>query len=410
MKTIIARFTEMKKAPNGIIEVEGEEVDVNKVDTALRSVGVALKDTTGQFRDLDDVFLELAKKWDTLDLMQQRYVATTAAGSRQQSRFIAMMDNYDRTMELVNAANNCAGASNEQFSKTVDSLESKLNKLSNAWNEFTMGLANSTVIKTGVDMLTTLLALVNNITGAFGDGVGGILKFGVALGSIKLGKNLVESGFSSVGAALQRRKNKSNSAPKGFVNKFNAAANKVATPFRTETWVGSKKESVDYSKTIKDLKLYKTASNSAAKAQRELNKTNERAKVVNKDLTQARQKSRAISEKLNKQTSYRNVTETRMNGLRAESEKALVREQALERENTRLRGLRSHQELTIARSTAARNAALDRLNISQVENETLDRLNLSTDQKAILLSQETTHLLYPPNQMKKRHTLSPWMM
>jgi hypothetical protein len=34
-----------------------------------------------------------------------------AAGSRQQSRFIAMMSNYDRTMELVTAANNSAGAS-----------------------------------------------------------------------------------------------------------------------------------------------------------------------------------------------------------------------------------------------------------------------------------------------------------
>ncbi len=82
MKTIIARFTEMKKAPNGIIDVEGEEVDVNKVDTALKSVGISLKDASGEFRDLDDVFIELAQKWDSLTVMQQRYIATTAAGSR----------------------------------------------------------------------------------------------------------------------------------------------------------------------------------------------------------------------------------------------------------------------------------------------------------------------------------------
>jgi hypothetical protein len=36
-----------------------------------------------------------------------------AAGSRQQSRFIAMMSNYERTMELVGAANNSSGASQE---------------------------------------------------------------------------------------------------------------------------------------------------------------------------------------------------------------------------------------------------------------------------------------------------------
>lgn len=393
MKTIIARFTEMKKDPNGIIEVDGEEVDVNRVDTALKSVGVSLKDTTGQFRDLDDVFMELAKKWDTLDLMQQRYVATTAAGSRQQSRFIAMMDNYDRTMELVDAANNSAGASNEQFSKTVDSLESKLNKLTNAWNEFTMGLANSSVIKTGVDLLTNVLNIVNEITGAFGDGVGGVLKFGVALGGLKLGKGLVNAGFGFVGSAIQKGKENAAVKPQGFVNKFNATANKVATPFRKETWVGSKKEGVDYSKTIKDLKLYKNASNSVINTQKKLNETNNKAKIISKDLTNAREKSKSITEALNKQNSYNNVTKTKMNSLQTQSAKALKVEQGLERENTRLRGLRAHQELTIARSTAARDAALDRLNITEAENEFLDKAGLSTDQKAILLSQEKTRKL-----------------
>ena len=72
---------------------------------------MALRDTEGQFRNLDDVFLEIASKWDSLDTNTQRYIATMAAGSRQQSRFIAMMSDYDRTMELVNAANNSAGAS-----------------------------------------------------------------------------------------------------------------------------------------------------------------------------------------------------------------------------------------------------------------------------------------------------------
>jgi TP901 family phage tail tape measure protein len=111
MKTVIARFQELKKDPSEIGEVEGEIVDANKIETALRTVGVALRDSEGQFRALDEVFLELSSKWNTLDTNTQRYIATIAAGSRQQSRFIAMMSNYERTMELVNAANTSAGAS-----------------------------------------------------------------------------------------------------------------------------------------------------------------------------------------------------------------------------------------------------------------------------------------------------------
>jgi TP901 family phage tail tape measure protein len=113
MKTVIARFQELKKNPSEIGEVEGEIVDANAIETALRSVGVSLRDANGQFRELDDVFLELSSKWDGLDKNTQRYIATIAAGSRQQSRFIAMMSDYGRTQELVTAANNSAGASAE---------------------------------------------------------------------------------------------------------------------------------------------------------------------------------------------------------------------------------------------------------------------------------------------------------
>lgn len=97
MKTIVARFQELKKDPSEIGEVDGEIVDANKIEGALRSVGVALRDSSGQFRDLDDVFIELASKWDGLDKNTQRYIATIAAGSRQQSRFLAMMSDYGRT-------------------------------------------------------------------------------------------------------------------------------------------------------------------------------------------------------------------------------------------------------------------------------------------------------------------------
>lgn len=188
MKTIIARFTEMKKATSDIVSVDGEEVSVNKVEAALKSAGVALRDVNGEFRDLDDVFLELSSKWNSLDMMTQRYIATMAAGSRQQSRFIAMMSDYDRTIQLVDAAYDSSGASQKQFEKTQDSLESKINELTNAWNEFLMGITNSSVIKGAVDLLTDILNIINKITGAFGDGVGGVLKFGVALATLKGGE------------------------------------------------------------------------------------------------------------------------------------------------------------------------------------------------------------------------------
>lgn len=206
MKTIIARFSEVKNlvdqgALTGTDE-EGEVIDVNKIQTALKSVGISMNEFFAGTEGLDDILLELAEKWDILDFTTQRYIATTAAGSRQQSRFIAMMSDYGRTQELVQAAYNSTGASQEQFEKTLDSLESKLEQLGNAWTEFTTGIANSDVIKFFVGALTSILNIINDVTGALGDFGGGIAKVLIAFAGIKIGKSLFNKFFTSIGTAF----------------------------------------------------------------------------------------------------------------------------------------------------------------------------------------------------------------
>ena len=203
MKTIVARFTELKKNPNELVEVDGEQVDANKIETALKSVGVALRDSNGEFRKLDDVFLDLAKRWDSLTVNEQRYIATMAAGSRQQSRFIAMMSDYDRTIELVDAAYSSAGSSQEQFEKTTESLESKLNRLHNAWQGFTMGIANNKLIKLSVDILIKLATAVNKVTEVGGEATSLIGKLGVSLAVFKVGGAALDSFWGTFSTGLK---------------------------------------------------------------------------------------------------------------------------------------------------------------------------------------------------------------
>lgn len=83
LKTVISRFQELKSNPTQLLEVDGETASLNNMDAALASVGISLKDASGQFRDLDEVIFELSKIWDTLDRNTQRWIANTAAGSRR---------------------------------------------------------------------------------------------------------------------------------------------------------------------------------------------------------------------------------------------------------------------------------------------------------------------------------------
>ena len=79
LKSIISRYGQLKVNPNTLVDSEGQELSLNKVDTALQSVGISIHDAQGQFRDFDDVIMDLAKSWDTIDKNTQRYIATVMA-------------------------------------------------------------------------------------------------------------------------------------------------------------------------------------------------------------------------------------------------------------------------------------------------------------------------------------------
>lgn len=204
LKTIIARFAEVKslytKGQLSGTDEEGETIDVNKVQTALRSAGISMNAFLKGEEGLDKVLLRLSSRWNDLDVLTQRYIATMASGSRQQSRFIAMMDNYAKTTEFVNSAYNSAGSGQRQFEKTLESLEAKLTKLKNAWNEFAMGLTNNVIIKGAVDSLTFLLTAVNRLIDGLSGGHGlikSVMTLGAVWGGLKLGGNLVDKALAS---------------------------------------------------------------------------------------------------------------------------------------------------------------------------------------------------------------------
>lgn len=155
MKSIISRMSEMKA---GLSQDEnGEFLDASKVETALKSVGVALRDSQGQFRDLDQVIIELGERWSSLDSATKRYLGTIIAGNRQQSRFLALMENYERFTEIQESAMNAEDASVLQYAKTLDSLESKLNQISNSFQQFYMSILNGPVIGSFLSFLNQVI-------------------------------------------------------------------------------------------------------------------------------------------------------------------------------------------------------------------------------------------------------------
>jgi len=47
MKSIISRYGELTKSPDEILNIEGEEISLNRVDKALQTVGISIHDQEG---------------------------------------------------------------------------------------------------------------------------------------------------------------------------------------------------------------------------------------------------------------------------------------------------------------------------------------------------------------------------
>lgn len=75
----------------------------------------------------------------------------------QQSRFLALMENYERFAEIQSAAMDAEDASVLQYAKTLDSLETKLNQISNSFQQFYMSILNGPVIGSFLSFLNSMI-------------------------------------------------------------------------------------------------------------------------------------------------------------------------------------------------------------------------------------------------------------
>ena len=78
LNAIFSRMGNIKLSRLKDYENDGE--DLSNVETVLKKNGIALRDTTGQFKEFDDVLDETASKWKNFDSVTQRAVANAFAG------------------------------------------------------------------------------------------------------------------------------------------------------------------------------------------------------------------------------------------------------------------------------------------------------------------------------------------
>ena len=168
MKSIASRYGELTKNPAGFQDLEGEEYSFNKVDQALQSVGISMKDTNGQFRSFTEVILELSDVWNDLTSVQQRYIATQMAGNRQQSRFLALVSNGDLLRENLENALNSEDVGTLQALEYLDSLQAKIEQVQVAYQQFYTTIGIEDAWKSALGWIKNIIDNLNSLPKVFG--------------------------------------------------------------------------------------------------------------------------------------------------------------------------------------------------------------------------------------------------
>lgn len=151
-------FTRLQAVSLGsLVDEEGE--DISQVDTLLKNYGIDLMEVTNNLSDMGALLDLIGSRWGSYTTAQQSEIATTIAGNYQRERFIALMEEWDRVLELEQVSLESSGSAMEKYSIYQDSIEAGLNRLSSAWTELADATINSDWIKWIVDFATGFLEL-----------------------------------------------------------------------------------------------------------------------------------------------------------------------------------------------------------------------------------------------------------
>lgn len=160
-RSIFSRLQQVKLG--SLVDEEGQ--DISNVDKLLKSYGINLMEVTDNLTNMDALLELLGNRWKAYTAAQKSEIATTIAGNYQRERFLVLMDNWDRVMELERVSLEANGSAMEKYSVYQDSVQAKINSLKAAWTELADATLNSGWISFLMEFAQGFLELSTNTGG-----------------------------------------------------------------------------------------------------------------------------------------------------------------------------------------------------------------------------------------------------
>lgn len=195
LKTIFARIQGLKLG-----DTLEDGTTLNQYSQALEKVGINIKDSSGELKDMDDLLQEMGEKWNTISKSQQVALAQQVAGVRQYTQLIALMDNFDYYQENLERAQNADGSLDKQADIYAESWEAAGKRLRASLESVFTDIISDDFF---IDLTDALAKIVNAIDWLI-DNLGGLKGLLATISTIvfKLMGNQIASKLRDVGDSL----------------------------------------------------------------------------------------------------------------------------------------------------------------------------------------------------------------
>lgn len=161
----------------GKLEELGEEVDdnitsVSKIQTQILNLTHGkvniFEDDGKTFRNIYDVFKDIASVWNSLSDTESAELLELIAGKNRSNSIQALVTNWSDVEKSITAANNATGTARQEQERYARSLQGHLDSLNAAWQALSNSFLSSDFLIALVDILTAVLNTIDGITNSIG--------------------------------------------------------------------------------------------------------------------------------------------------------------------------------------------------------------------------------------------------
>lgn len=156
-------FSRLQKVNIGAMSDEDKEA-ISDADRVLQVYGIDLMEVTDNLETIEPLLDLLGKRWKDYTSAQQSEIATALAGTYQRERFLALMSNYDRVLELTTVSEESAGSAMEKYGIYAESTQAKIDSFKTSLDE----LIDTTLQSNDIEWIIELGQAVVELTSDMG--------------------------------------------------------------------------------------------------------------------------------------------------------------------------------------------------------------------------------------------------